>query len=129
ARGGEGHGAQQLGIVTPAGALISVGPAVVEDVFALTVALQIKGHDADNGAVFIMQGQMARRPALGRDGAAGRLAGVEEVVGNERIAAGGRTGVPCVPAYGGDAVVDLKGEAHFTSMTASTSTAKPSGSL
>src|SRR5690606_7932060 len=121
AHGGEGHGAQQLGIVTPARALIGVGPAVVEDVFALAVALEIEGHDADHGAVFIMQGQVARRPAFRRDGAAGRLAGVEVVVGVERMGAWGLTGVPCVPAYGGDPVVYLKGEAHFTSMTASIS--------
>ncbi|MNJ31204.1 hypothetical protein D3C77_258310 [compost metagenome] len=105
--GREGHGAQQLGIIAPARTLIGVGPGVVEDVFALAVPLQIERHDADHGAVFIVQGQMARRPALKRDGAAGRLASVEEVVGDEGIAARGRAGVPRVPAYRGDAVVHL----------------------
>uniref|UniRef100_A0A0N5A784 ABC transporter ATP-binding protein n=1 Tax=Parastrongyloides trichosuri TaxID=131310 RepID=A0A0N5A784_PARTI len=50
------------------------------------MALQIEGHDADHGPAFIVQGQVARRPAFRRDGAAGRLAGVKEVVGYEGIA-------------------------------------------
>jgi len=54
-RGRKGHGAQQLGVVAAASTLVGVGPAVVEDVFALAVPLQIEGHGADHGAVLVMQ--------------------------------------------------------------------------
>ena len=43
---GEGHGALQLGIIFPAGAFKGIGPSVIEDIFALTVQLDIAGGDA-----------------------------------------------------------------------------------
>ena len=57
----------QLGIITPAGALIGVGPAAVEHVFALRVGLQIAGYDAED-LVASFRDQMARRPAGAQGG-------------------------------------------------------------
>ena len=37
---------------------------MIEDVFALAVALQIEGHDTEDAAVLVTQGQVARRPAF-----------------------------------------------------------------
>src|SRR5690606_33762357 len=107
-----GHGAQQLGIVAAAGALVCVGPTVIEDVFALAVALEPEGHDAEDAALRVPQGEVPPGPALGRDGAAGGLAGVEEVEGDEGVAGGRGAGVPGLAAYVGDPVVDVEGEAH-----------------
>src|SRR5690606_28783341 len=44
--GRERHRDLKLRIVAPAGALVSLGPAVVEDVLALAVTLQVAGRDA-----------------------------------------------------------------------------------
>ena len=126
-RGGEGHGAQQFGIIAAARPLIGVGPAVVEDVFALAVALQIEGHDAQHGVVVASQRQVMRSPALGRGRTARRLTGMQEGVGNEGIAGRGRAGVPRGLADVGDPVVNRDLEGQRISTMASTSTAKPSG--
>ncbi len=48
---GERNGPEQLGIVAAAGALVRIGPAVVEDVLALAVALEPEGHDAEDAAI------------------------------------------------------------------------------
>ena len=105
---------------------------MVEDVFALAVALQIEGHAAEDAARVVVQGEVTRPPTLMRRGAARSLAGVEEVVADERVAGGGGAGVPGLATDGREAVMDLKRElrlwAHRTSTTASTSTAKPRGS-
>ena len=44
----ERHRDDQLGIIAPAGPLVSVGPAPVEDVFALGMVLQIHRRDAED---------------------------------------------------------------------------------
>jgi hypothetical protein len=102
---------------------------VVEDIFALAVALQIEGHDAQHDVVVIAQRKMSRGPALTRRGAVGRLAGVQEVIGDEGIASRTRAGVPGLAADVGDPVVNRDLKDQRISTIASISTAKPSGSL
>ena len=53
----------QLRIVPPAGALIGIGPAAVEDIFALRVRFQIAGHDAGDAAADL--GHEVSRPPAG----------------------------------------------------------------
>ncbi len=59
----EGHRDLELGIVIAAGTLIGLGPALVEDIFALRVGLHIAGCGAEQGAVGRLRQQMARLPA------------------------------------------------------------------
>jgi hypothetical protein len=46
----EGDGGLQLRVIAPTGAQISVRPAMIEDIFALRVGLQIAGHAAEQSA-------------------------------------------------------------------------------
>ena len=67
----ERHRDLELRVVVAAGALIGLGPAVVEDVFALRMRFQIAGHDAEDGAVGGLGDQVLRLPAGPRGGRAG----------------------------------------------------------
>ena len=67
----EGNRGLQLRIIAAAGAQISVGPAMIEDIFALAVRLQIARHTADQRSRRILEEKMLRQPAgLARGGAA-----------------------------------------------------------
>ncbi len=59
----KGHRHLKLGIVTAAGALIGIGPAMIEHIFALAVRFQIAGHAGGKRAVAVLEQQMARQPA------------------------------------------------------------------
>jgi hypothetical protein len=64
ARGrGERHADLQFGVIAAAGALIGVGPTVVEDVFALGMRFQIAGRDTQNLPVGVLSGQVLGLPA------------------------------------------------------------------
>ena len=60
---GEGHGGLQLRIVAAAGALIGVGPGVIEDIFAIGVGFQIAGHAGGDAASGVLEDEMLRQPA------------------------------------------------------------------
>jgi hypothetical protein len=63
----ERDGALQLRIITAAGALEGIGPAVVEDIFALAVVLEIAGQGADKTPVVGLKQHVVPKPAgLGR---------------------------------------------------------------
>ena len=89
ARSGGGrkrHRGLQLWIIAATGALIGVGPAAVEDVFALRVRFQIAGHDAGDLAVEPGE-QMPRTPAGAGAGRAGGFGGGKKGMGNEGVIA------------------------------------------
>ncbi len=64
--GREGNTGLQLRVVVAARALVGVGPAVIENVFALRVVLQIAGNNADGFSAYSRH-QMARPPASAGD--------------------------------------------------------------
>ena len=68
--GREGNGCLQLRVIAPAGTFEGVGPAVVEDIFALAVVLQIGGQGAEQAAGLILEQQVLAEPAGLGDGAA-----------------------------------------------------------
>ena len=69
----EGRGDLQLGIIVAAGALIGVGPGVVEDIFALAVRLEIGRRGGDEAAARVFDQHMRRRPARAAADRAGVL--------------------------------------------------------
>ena len=83
----EGNRGLQFRIIAAAGALIGVGPAAVEHVFALRVRFQIAGHDAGDGAVELGH-EVARPPAGSRAGRTGRFRGREKCMRNEGVIGG-----------------------------------------
>ena len=98
----EGHRRLELGIVAPAGALIGVGPAMVEDVFAHGMALQVAGHDRRRAAVGAVEHEVLAEPAGLARGRAGFLQRPEEIVRQERVVGlAGRVGAG-VPVVAGD---------------------------
>ena len=72
--GVNGHRGLQLRVIAPAGTLMSVRPAAVEDVLALRMRFQIAGHDADDLAAEPCQ-EMPRTPAGAGAGRAGSFGG------------------------------------------------------
>ena len=74
----EGHGDDQLGIIAPAGPLVGVGPAPVEDVLALGMVLKIHRRDAEHRPGRILQHRMLGQPAGFRSDRAAFLQGVEK---------------------------------------------------
>src|SRR5690606_22365609 len=92
----ERHRRLQLRIVTAAGALEGVGPAMVEDVFALAVRLGIAGYGADQVTLRILQPEVMALPAGLARSAAGLLQYVQKIKGNERV-------VGCFATFAGDA--------------------------
>ena len=85
----EGHGDLQLGIVAAAGALVGIGPGVVEDVLALAVRFGVAGRAGDDLVLLVLQDEVARRPARAVADAARFLQRLQEAVGEERIEDGG----------------------------------------
>ena len=96
--GREGHRGLQFWIIAPAGALIGIRPAAVEDVFALRMRFQIAGHDAGDLAIEPCQ-EMPRPPAGAGAGRAGSFGGGEKCVGNEGVI-GGLAGIALRSAGG-----------------------------
>ena len=95
----ERHGDLQLGIIAPAGALEGLRPAMVEDVFALAVALQIERGGAQQGAVLGLGQQVLRLPAGAPADRLGILQRLQEPVAEEGVAGRARrqrAGVPLV---------------------------------
>ena len=82
----EGNRGLQFRIIAAARALIGIGPAAVEHVFALRVRFQVAGHDAGDGAVEPGQ-QVPRSPAGARAGRSGGLQGREKGMRNKRVIA------------------------------------------
>ena len=64
----ERHGALELRVIAPAGAAIGIGPAVIENIFAIAVVLEIAGHNANDAAPVIFKNEMAPAPAGFGDG-------------------------------------------------------------
>src|SRR5215472_2647711 len=89
----ERHRRQKLGIVTTAGSLISVGPAVIENVFAVGVRLRIERDDTIDLAIGSGERQVLRRPAGTRCRRAALFERVEESVRNGWVDLAG-AGVP-----------------------------------
>ena len=83
----ERRGDLQLGIVLAAGALIGVGPGVVEDVFALAVRLEVGRRGGDEPAAGVLDDHMGRRPARAPADRARLLQRAQERVGDERVEA------------------------------------------
>jgi hypothetical protein len=50
-------------VIAAAGALIGVGPAMVEDILALGMRFQITGRDPQNSSVGVLCGEMLGLPA------------------------------------------------------------------
>ncbi len=81
----ERGGDLEFGIVAPAGALVGVGPGVVEHVFALAVALEIAGGGGDHAPARVLDDDMRRRPARAAADRAGGLKRVEKRVRDEWV--------------------------------------------
>lgn len=92
----ERYRGDQLRVVPAAGTLVGVGPAVIEDEFALRVVPGIEGQGADEAVVPPCE-QVLRIPAVRFEAAMAFKAG-EELVAQERITGAGER----VPLGGGD---------------------------
>ena len=129
-RRGEGRSDLELGVVASAGALVGIGPAMVEDIFALAVALQEAGRRRQELASIVLDEEIGRRPAGAAAGAAALLQRHEEFMADEGIVpvergiagarGGGRdgvrqrmrvgAGVPCACGDGLEGGRDTNGE-------------------
>src|ERR1051326_1265439 len=130
----EGNARLKLGIVAAAGALEGVGPAPIEYVFALRMALQVERQQALD-ATIALDHQMTRPPTGARRSRTGLLQRRKEFVAGERMRVGSAVrigaGVPRGLADGGGRAgkpcCNLVAR-HNSSNTASTSTATLRGS-
>jgi len=86
--GRERHGDLELGVISAARALPRVGPAVVEDIFALAMRFQIGGRRGDYVRGAILDQDRRRRPAGAGADAARILQRREERMADERVVAG-----------------------------------------
>src|SRR3546814_15127952 len=93
----------QLRIIGTARALPRIGPAVVEDIFALAVRLQISGRRRDQCARSILDQQRRRLPAGARPDATRFFESRQKIVSHEGVGAA-RQRVPCRRLDRGDAV-------------------------
>ena len=82
--GGEGHRDLEFRVIAPARAFIGMGPVVVEDVFALTVAFRIERRHADDLTLGTGD-EVLRLPAASRADGTGGFECVQEAVGRERV--------------------------------------------
>ena len=98
----EGHRRLELGIITAAGALEGLRPAMVEDVFALAVALHVKRDGALQGAVVGFGQEILRLPAGAPADRLGILQRLQEAVAEERVAGRARGQRARVPLLGFD---------------------------
>src|SRR6185437_8812370 len=97
----ERHRALQLRVISPAASLVGGGPAPIEDIFAVRMALEIERHGADEAPAVVLESEMLRLPpGLARRRAA-RLERIEERVTEERIVVAG-AGVPFGRRYVGE---------------------------
>ena len=103
----ERDGGLQLGIIAAAGALIGVGPAMIEHVLALAVRFQIAGHAADQRAACVLEHKMLRQPAGLGGGRAAVLQRLEKGVRDERVIGSGAS----IPG-GGRHLVDARDDAQ-----------------
>jgi len=95
----EGNRDLQLGIVAAAGALEGLSPAVIEDIFALAVAFDVKRRGAEQRAVAGLGQQVLRLPAGSSSDRLGILQRLEKAVAQEGAAGRARrqrTGIPLV---------------------------------
>src|SRR6185437_11822047 len=105
----ERHRALQLRVISPAASLVGGGPAPIEDIFAVRMALEIERHGADEAPAVVLESEMLRLPpGLARRRAA-RLERIEERVTEERIVVAG-AGVPFGRRYVGEPRDDVAGE-------------------
>ena len=124
--GREGHGGLQLRIVAAAGALIGVGPGMVEDILAIGVGFQIAGHAGGDAASGVLQDEMLRQPAGSARRRSALFQRVQKGMGGERVgwaslagrirAAG--AGVPLCRRHRGDARHHAHDRAVFFSLLA-----------
>ena len=77
----------ELGVVAPAGALERVRPAVVEDIFAVGVALEVHRHGAEHGAVPALEDDVPGVPAGLRRARAALLECRQKGVADEGVVA------------------------------------------
>ena len=75
----------ELGIISPASALPGIGPGVVENIFALAVALRIGRGDRCRGAIRAINDHRHGLPARLRHGASRSLENRQKGVADERI--------------------------------------------
>ena len=107
--GAEGGGDLEFWVVVAAGLFEGAGPAVIEDVFAVTVALCVHGGAGEQAFGGITQGGVAGEPAGAGGGGAAVLHGGEEGVADEGIVRSG-AGVPVGGVNFVDGAVEAQSE-------------------
>ena len=109
----EGHGGLQLRIVAAAGALIGVGPGVIENIFAVGMRFQIAGHAGGDAASCVLQNEMLRQPAGRARRRSALFQRVQKGMADERVVrarcvtariVATRASVPLRSRYRGDAL-------------------------
>ena len=93
----------QLGVIAPARTLPRIGPGMVEDIFALAVALGIGRRDRDRAAIGPVDDDRDRLPSRSPADAARRLERGKEGVADERVDAPGAR-IPLGSGDCGDAI-------------------------
>ncbi len=82
---GEGHADLQFGIIAAASAVPSIGPSMIEDIFALGMSFDIGGECGGEGACGIFDENGGALPAgVGAD-AGGIFEGAKEGMAGERV--------------------------------------------
>ena len=81
----EGHGNLKLGIIPPAGALVGLSPAVVEDIFATGVGFDVAGDGTEQVVALILGEQVQGLPTDPRPDRARDLQCMQEGMRQERV--------------------------------------------
>ncbi len=81
----ERHCGLKFWIVSPAGAFERVSPSMIEDIFSLTMPLQIVRHGPNEASSIVLQMQMARKPACVARNRSRFFHSEQEVAANEGI--------------------------------------------
>ena len=97
----------ELGIVTAAGALECVRPAVVEHVFAVGMVLEIHRHGAEDGALRGLENDVSRVPAGLRRARSALFERRQKAMADERVV-GARTAVPGGRVHLGDRAQNMR---------------------
>src|SRR5258708_678910 len=92
-----------------AGAFMGVGPAVVEDVLAVGMALEVERRRAEEAPIGALEGEMLRQPAVFRRRRPALLERVEEGMREKGIVGAG-AGIPVGGRNRGDAIDHPDGE-------------------
>ncbi len=111
--GREGDRGLELGIVAAAGAFEGLGPAMVEHVLTLAVALHVKRHRAQQRAVGRFGQEILRLPAGAPADRLGILQRLQEAMGQERVAGRAgreRTNVPLRGLDAGQRIEDAQAD-------------------